>query len=242
MSPGFEVLKRLPRNTAGRDFVVGDIHGEFDKLHAELERVMFDRERDRLFAVGDLVDRGPDSEKVANLLMEPWFFSVMGNHELMAIEYHLAQRHGNDGQAGEHLERTRRNYIRNGGQWFVDLVGAKQAQLVLRFLDFMPLAAEVGVGGGVVGLVHGDPVRAHWPDLIDGLNHDSTGRTTLAALWGRTRIERRDTTPVAGIGRVYCGHTPLFDGPVQLGNVRYLDTGGCFAGGRLTLEQIGDLL
>lgn len=238
MSPGFEVLKRLPRNTAGRDFVVGDIHGEFDKLHAELERVGFDFGRDRLFAVGDLVDRGPDSEKVANLLMEPWFFSVMGNHELMAIEYHLAQRHG----PSEHLERMRRDYIRNGGQWFVDLVGAKQARLSLLFLDLMPLVMEVGVGGGVVGLVHGDPVCEHWPELVHRLAHDTTGRATLAALWGRSKIERRDTTPVAGIGRVYCGHTPLLAGPVQLGNVRFLDTGGCFAGGRLTLEQIGDLL
>src|SRR3546814_1255791 len=51
----------LPSNDIGRDFIVGDLHGCLDLLQAELTRIEFDRSKDRLFSVGDLVDRGPDS-------------------------------------------------------------------------------------------------------------------------------------------------------------------------------------
>ena len=57
-------MNRIPRidpNPAGRDFVAGDVHGEFPTLERLLDQVGFETSRDRLFALGDLVDRGPDS-------------------------------------------------------------------------------------------------------------------------------------------------------------------------------------
>ena len=35
--------------------------------------------------------------------------------------------------------------------------------------------------------------------------------------------------PIRGIDRVYCGHTPQFEGAVRLGQVMFLDTGGAFS-------------
>ena len=50
---------RLGENcTGGRDFVAGDVHGEFEALEATLANLGFQPDRDRLFARGDLVDRG----------------------------------------------------------------------------------------------------------------------------------------------------------------------------------------
>ena len=49
---------RVGPNRTGRDFVVGDVHGCFRTLEQALGQVGFDRERDRLFSVGDLVNRG----------------------------------------------------------------------------------------------------------------------------------------------------------------------------------------
>jgi hypothetical protein len=60
------LVRHLDANQVGRDFVVGDIHGCFSKLSAELERLRFDRDVDRLFSVGDLVDRGPESAAVVD--------------------------------------------------------------------------------------------------------------------------------------------------------------------------------
>jgi serine/threonine protein phosphatase 1 len=64
-------LQRFARNTQGRDFAVGDIHGCFSKLDAALCQVRFSPVHDRLFAVGDLVDRGPESAQVLEWLDQP---------------------------------------------------------------------------------------------------------------------------------------------------------------------------
>lgn len=55
-------------NTQGRDFIVGDMHGCRAMIDTLLAHVGFDGSRDRLFSVGDLVDRGPDSEGCLDLL------------------------------------------------------------------------------------------------------------------------------------------------------------------------------
>ena len=75
----------LATNTLGRDFVVGDIHGHASKLMEQLDQLRFDIDKDRLICVGDLVDRGPESAQALALLNEPWFFSVLGNHELLMV-------------------------------------------------------------------------------------------------------------------------------------------------------------
>ncbi|HRK78252.1 MAG TPA: metallophosphoesterase [Thiobacillus sp.] len=75
------VFKSFPPNEHGHDFVVGDLHGHRQKLFDELGRVGFDFEKDRLFCTGDLIDRGPDSFGTLELILEPWFHYVLGNHE-----------------------------------------------------------------------------------------------------------------------------------------------------------------
>jgi Calcineurin-like phosphoesterase len=79
-------LKTLSPNTTGRDFVIGDLHGSFSRLIDLLDHLNFDASRDRLISVGDLVDRGPDSLLCLQLLGEPWFYSILSNHEQMMLE------------------------------------------------------------------------------------------------------------------------------------------------------------
>ena len=74
-------------NTKGEDYIVSDIHGMYYKLLNKLDSFGFDFSKDRLFSVGDIIDRGPDSLKCVELLNEPWFFTVRGNHEQAAIDY-----------------------------------------------------------------------------------------------------------------------------------------------------------
>jgi serine/threonine protein phosphatase 1 len=73
--------KTFLANTHGRDFIVGDIHGQLDDLIQQLKEELFDFSNDRLFALGDLIDRGMQSKECLELLQKPWFFSVIGNHE-----------------------------------------------------------------------------------------------------------------------------------------------------------------
>jgi hypothetical protein len=74
-------IRRVPVNTEGRDFVIGDLHGQYALISHFRERTSFDPQKDRLFSVGDLIDRGPDSLKCLSLLNEDWFYCVCGNHE-----------------------------------------------------------------------------------------------------------------------------------------------------------------
>ena len=58
--PGPDLRPHLDRNERGRDPAVGDVHGHFATLRHALAELEVD-EPDRVFSLGDLVDRGPDS-------------------------------------------------------------------------------------------------------------------------------------------------------------------------------------
>ncbi len=71
----------------GRLIAIGDIHGchlEFAEL---LARLAVNRD-DRLILLGDLVNRGPDSNKVIDLAREHRASALLGNHELRLLKYH----------------------------------------------------------------------------------------------------------------------------------------------------------
>lgn len=72
-------------------FAIGDVHGCWDTLRRLLERLPFDPARDRLWLVGDLVNRGPRSLEVLRWARETEaemgerFAVVLGNHDLRLL-------------------------------------------------------------------------------------------------------------------------------------------------------------
>ena len=78
--------KYYKKNEKGKDYVVGDIHGEFLKLEEKLKSINFNPKVDRLFSVGDLTDRGSSSISVLDWINRKWFIPVKGNHEDMLIK------------------------------------------------------------------------------------------------------------------------------------------------------------
>jgi serine/threonine protein phosphatase 1 len=221
-------FQRFERNEAGRDYVVGDIHGCFDQLEVALRQVDFDEGRDRLFSVGDLVDRGPRSEDAIDWIAKPWFHAVRGNHEQMAIG--VAE--------GRHDLGL---YLANGGGWFLALDESRQ-QLVAKVLDTLPVCIEVETMRGTVGIVHAEIEGHDWRAFVNALENapsNNKRRDLLEqALWARDRIRCGDRTPIDNLFRLYVGHTPVKNETV-LGNVHYVDTGAVF-GRHLTLLCISD--
>lgn len=210
------IIQRHQRNTAGRDYAVGDIHGHFTRLQKRLDEVGFDPECDRLFSVGDLVDRGPESEDSLEWISRPWFHAVQGNHEDMAIRF----------AKGNPVDQ--RNYSLNGGDWIMALDPSLQL-LYGQAFDALPVAIEVETEGGIVGLIHADCPFPDWSMLKVALEEPPKRSMLMsvrdACMWSRGRIQCEDHSGVAGIRAVVVGHTPLRQ-PAVLGNVFHIDTAG----------------
>jgi len=64
-------------------WAIGDIQGCDAALDRLLKTISFDSQTDRLWLVGDLVGRGPDSLAVLDRLIDlgPCVVSVLGNHD-----------------------------------------------------------------------------------------------------------------------------------------------------------------
>ncbi len=67
-------------------YVISDIHGQYDMFTRLLEIIDL-KESDRLYILGDVLDRGPHPIQTMMKLMEMTNVTcIVGNHELMALE------------------------------------------------------------------------------------------------------------------------------------------------------------
>lgn len=217
------MLVRHKENITGCDYIVGDIHGQWRLLQDALDRVNFQPTRDRVFCVGDLIDRGSASVDCLSLVFEPWFFSVLGNHEVLAKD-------ALDAGGGQLWDL----WFANGGSWVLGENPREVKRILSDALRYLPYAREIPAAGKRLGIVHAEPPRdwqrLQWQGQVD----------TTALVWSRTRFKQQDQSHVEGIDAVAVGHTTVAE-PGWLGNVRYLDT-GAFHTGTLTLVPINEIL
>lgn len=253
--------ERFALNEKGHDFAVGDIHGHFPALERLLARIGFDDARDRLFAVGDLIDRGPASARFMEFLARPWFHAVRGNHEQMMIESAF----------DPDMLAT---WEDNGGGWarrFLSPTAIDQQRAVA---DQLPFAIEVVTRHGLVGLVHAhlplptwavfrqalqaisavpiDPMRFpgihrdtpyfhldYAPWLWEVLYSRATARAVLGG--GVTRAEPREVARIPDLQALVIGHTSVFGAPPpSAANIHLIDSGAGYRreGAALTLMDL----
>lgn len=205
----------LPVNERGRDFIIGDIHGAFDMVWNGMRQVNFDGRFDRLFSVGDLIDRGKSSDRALEFLALPYVFAVKGNHDENFSSIDLDSM------------KILASANWNGMGWINDV--SDERILALRLaIGKLPVAIQVETQRGTVGLVHADiPKGMHWDVFLDAIKAED-GSVINVALEGRDRVKSGDKSGVAGIGRLFVGHTIQWGGPKRFGNVYAIDTGATF--------------
>lgn len=234
-------VPKIKRHTIHKDrdvFVVGDIHGGYSPLMNKLISLDFDFDKDLLFSVGDLVDRGNENEDVIDTLSETWFEAALGNHEHMLMNLSRSYAMMDD----KDIEDV-------GCRWFYNLKFSEQEEIVKPFYN-LPLAHEITIvddnGDTVktIGIVHAEVPNDDWSyfvDVIDDINglyaYDVRMQALYDAIWKRDRIINMDTSVVKGIDEVYVGHSTT-RGIVRLGNVTYTDTRNLHHGSDLSIIQI----
>jgi serine/threonine protein phosphatase 1 len=209
-------VKRFPINLLGRDFIVGDIHGSYDAVLTAMKRVSFIPQHDRLFCVGDLVDRGEQSARVLKFMQQPYIFSVRGNHEENLLQ--LYKEGDPDADILSYMVRA------NGlGWWLKTSSDLKQA--ILQQFRTLPNVIEIETARGMVGIVHGDiPKGMKWPEFVAKIEAGDHGVISVS-LEGRRRIDDNDQSGVEGIDRIFVGHSIQRNGAARYGNVYAVDTG-----------------
>lgn len=197
-------------NLQGKDYFIGDIHGEYNELLLILKKIQFDFKRDRLFSVGDLIDRGADSFKVLRLASEKWFFPVVGNHEEFLLNYDIENKY------------LCNIWEMNGGSWWGLLTKSEQAYARLIIENHYAYTITVPVGDIKIGVLHAEYHHDFWPLTLEKEINDECFFKKL--LWGRDIIAGNQSKIIKNIDYLVSGHTPLPEVRI-LGNQIFIDTG-----------------
>lgn len=177
-----------PRAVPPRTFVIGDIHGCAATLRRLVEKVLRPLPVDRIYLLGDLIDRGPDSRGVLDFIFELRkrglsVDSVRGNHEEMYLQTGVDHRY-------------RELWAANGG---LDTLASFEADgpgdIPHRYRDFLESLP--------LYILLDDFVIVH-----AGLNFETPHPfdDTDAMLWTRSPFVDRQRI---GGRRLICGHTPV---------------------------------
>lgn len=221
----------------GRVFIVGDLHGCYDKFYQKLNEVDFDFDHDLVIATGDLVDRGIKSLDCFNLIYKSWFKTVRGNHEQFCHDYIYLS------------DDIKENHKANGGKWFYTLSRIVQEKIA-KDIDDLPIIITLNKNNKRYGIVHANiPTYINsWNELIEFLNTGNDDTIIQSCLWGRTRCKqamarRWESLPCDyfhDVDEIYLGHTVIHN-PKKVGNLNFIDTGAVFedAGfGNLTMIEL----
>ncbi|WP_313684190.1 metallophosphoesterase [Pantoea sp.] len=214
-----EIYHRINGSEYRNIFIVGDLHGCYNRLMTQLDELQLDRKRDLLISVGDLIDRGAQSLECLDLITEKWFACVRGNHEQMAI----------DALAGRNVDL----WFYNGGDWFnrLDYEQEILAKALIARAGSLPYVIELETNAKRIVIAHAD-----YPDNQYEFGKEIDLHETV---WSRERFGMLGEDmgdKINGADAFYFGHTPI-QRKWSPFNLNYIDTGAVF-GNLLTIVQV----
>jgi bis(5'-nucleosyl)-tetraphosphatase (symmetrical) len=249
-------------------YAIGDVQGCFDELQRLLQKVSFGS-RDRLWLVGDLVNRGPKSADVLRFVrgLGPRAVTVLGNHDLHLIAQFEGVEHARkadtlddvlDAPDGAELSAWLRQQplVHTEGEYAMVHAGLLPQWTIERALELgKEVQRALQASNHREFLQHmygGKPDK--WDDALGGWDRlrvivNAMTRMRFCDRTGRMDVQGKGTKPAKGFQRWYEiwpkeKRTLVFGHWSQLGLVREpgvagLDS-GCVWGGALTALRLED--
>lgn len=175
------------------NYAISDIHGCFDEFMEMLEKIKFS-EKDTLYVLGDVFDRGPEPIKTLKYIMKHKNIKMLlGNHEAMMMD---ALEIG--------LKSDKELWLQNGGfSTLADLHDLKEEEIkeILTFLHSLPLYFIVNN----MLLVHAG-INSFKVDPKKTLEENLKKQTAEDLLWVRRNFI---VWPTGLKNKVIFGHTPI---------------------------------
>lgn len=208
----------LEANTQGHDKAIGDLHGNRECFEAVLSTL---GPHDRLFLVGDLVDRGADSPGIFKLIAQysNQVFSIRGNHENICLNAIAALENiaiNAPNIPDEKSANALALHERNGGQWLqdlfmeevdsdkitlkiyeekviVDYAQDSQVKMIKEYMSDLPYIIHVS-GDKAFNLVHADmPVNDQELQRRISMGEGLTKQEKYYSVWAR---EENESVPI----------------------------------------------
>ena len=219
-----------------RHLIVGDIHGQYERLREALDKASFNPDDDILYSTGDISDRGPGMVELIRYLMSlDDYRPVLGNHDLWLRDYLTSD------------SRPAVWVIGNGGretigQFDYHSVSENEKERMGMWLSRAPYVRiedkYIITHGGIPkgwGMKELEAIASLRPRII---GYPIVEDPSSSPIWNKSYLQSAMAAehgaspevldpPLASNKRIFIGHTPL-DAPFisELYHLRAIDTGG----------------
>lgn len=221
-------------------YVMSDIHGCYDEYKQLLEKIQFS-EKDELYILGDVVDRGPEPMKLLlDMMLRTNVYPILGNHEYMALKVlsklnvEIKEDNVDDYLNADDIEDFM-YWMKDGGQTTVNTfqkLTREDKEAVLEYLQEFSIYEEIDMKGKKYFLVHADFHGYAKEKMLDDYNLEDF--LFYRAEYHKRYFEDENTILVTG-------HTPTFSIREDRKPLIYDRNGhlaidcGCVYGGKLAV-------
>lgn len=212
---------------------IGDIHGCGEELEALLEKLHFDPDTDHLIATGDIVNKGPDSRGVIDLLRGYKASCVRGNHDdrlllvvddLRSTSLSSKKNPKLDSRKGDQAASEASDEVRTLAKTLdpEQIEWLKSCPLILRVGELNGFHGETVVVHG--GLVPGVPLEQQDPSSVMNIRildlnthvpskqHEQEGSVPWYILWNKYQESlaiRQRLAQLKSLGRAKLAEKPM---------------------------------